>query len=53
MAVPAHARERLEHTDDMMKGRYGPNSRQTTGTGAGTEHNQIKKAAEQRRQPKK
>jgi len=43
----------VDYADDMMKWRYGPNWRETRGTGAGTEHNQIKKAAEQRRQRNK
>ena len=43
----------VDYADEMMKGRYGPNWRQTRGTGAGTEHNQIKKAAEQRRRQNK
>ncbi len=43
----------VDYADEMMKGRYGPNWRETRGTGAGTEHNQIKKAAEQRRRQNK
>jgi RHS repeat-associated protein len=47
--LPRPEERPVDYADEMMKGRYGPNWRQTRGTGAGTEHNQIKKAAEQRR----